>query len=177
MELTVVRGLNNLGNSCFMNSALQCLTHIKPLARTILAEGATHGGNEQYLYGIFKEHLKAYYGGSNSTSSISPKQLFSSMKKINSRMTPGRQHDAHEYALGVLDVVEEHFKKQKRVKDFENIFGGRLVSEITCSSCKHVSSSYEHMVSLSLVLSPLTRTLTKPVMSTRHLLTSSNPNF
>jgi ubiquitin carboxyl-terminal hydrolase 36/42 len=150
MDLMVVRGLNNLGNSCFMNSALQCLTHIKPLARLILSEGSA-GAHDEYLYNVFKEHLKTYYGGNDGA--FSPKQLFSSMKNINSRMTPGRQHDAHEYALGVLDVVEEHFKKIKRGKDFENVFGGRLVSEVTCNNCKHVSSSHEHMESLSLVLS------------------------
>lgn len=31
-------GLNNLGNSCYMNSSLQCLSHIKPLTIAILSK-------------------------------------------------------------------------------------------------------------------------------------------
>ena len=160
MDLSVVRGLNNLGNSCFMNSALQCLTHIKPLSRAIMQD-ADSSGNGGQLYGMYRDYLKTYYKGQGSHGAVSPKQLFSNMRKINSRMAPGRQHDAHEYALGVLDFVEEHFKKQKRTKEFERIFGGRLVSEVTCASCKHVSSSYEHMVSLSLVVCVLMKDINK----------------
>ena len=66
-------------------------------------------------------------------------------------MAPGRQHDAHEFALGILGSVEAHFAQEKRAKLFEQVFGGRLASQLTCLSCKHVSTSFESMVSLSLV--------------------------
>lgn len=85
---------------------------------------------------------------------MSSKELFRFMRKIHYQMTPGRQHDAHEFALGILGFVESHFRKVKKLKELESVFGGRLVSEITCSNCKHVSSSFESMLSLSLVLSP-----------------------
>lgn len=150
MDLAKVKGLRNLGNSCFMNSALQCLTHIKPLVKIILSDAGQPQAGDHLIYNLFREHLKAYYGSGNE--SYSPNGLFRNMNKINSRMVPGRQHDAHEFALGILGPVEDHFKKSKQIKIFEQIFGGKVVSQITCSTCKHISNSYETMVSLSLVL-------------------------
>lgn len=150
MDLAIVRGLRNLGNSCFMNSALQCLTHIKPLSRVILSENC-QGQQDQLIYNLFKDHIRAYYG--KGCEPIASTGLFRNLKKINYRMNPGSQHDAHEFALGILGSVEDHFSKSKQNKIFEQIFGGKLVSQITCLNCKHVSSSYESMVSLSLVAS------------------------
>ncbi len=148
MELTAIRGLNNLGNSCFMNSALQCLSQLKPLARLVMDELTKE---HEQIFNLFREHLQAYYQDSRSSHALSPRPLFSNLKRINLRMTPGRQHDAHEFALGILGSVEEHFSKDKRAKVFELVFGGRLASQITCLSCRHVSTSFESMVSLSLV--------------------------
>lgn len=147
-----VRGLSNLGNSCFMNASLQCLTQIQPLVNLIFNSGVKNGDKERLVFRLFEEHLKNYYAPSKSGNfnSFSPSGLFRNMKKINFRMVPGRQHDAHEFALGVLGAVEEHYRKEKRSQLFEAAFGGKLVSDITCSKCKHVSSSYESMLSLSL---------------------------
>lgn len=150
MDLTKVRGLRNLGNSCFMNSALQCMTHIHSLSKAVLSEAGQPKGGDQLIYNLFREHLSAYFGKGGDASS--PNGLFRNLKKINSRMVPGRQHDAHEFALGILGPVEDHFKKAKLDKVFEQIFGGKIVSQITCLSCKHISNSYETILSLSLVV-------------------------
>lgn len=150
MDVSLVRGLQNLGNSCFMNSALQCITHIKPLSR--LVAGDQSNNPDHLIFNIYRDYLKAYYSQNKANAAISPTSLFRNLKKISIRMTPGRQHDSHEFALGVLGFIQDHYKKLKKSEEFEQIFGGKLVSQITCSSCKHVSDSFESMVSLSLVL-------------------------
>lgn len=135
-----------------MNSALQCLTHIKPLARLMIGDSKYEEASGDLIFSLYREHLRAYYGKGNDA--LATNNLFRNLKKVNSRMTPGRQHDAHEFALGILGPLEDHFKKVKKPDVFERVFGGKLVSQITCLTCKHVSNSYESMVSLSLVGSP-----------------------
>lgn len=132
-----------------MNSALQCLTHVKTLAKLMIEEGQPK--QDQMIYHMFRDHIRGYYSKQYGNRSMSSSQLFRNLKKISVRMQPGRQHDAHEFALGLLSFVEEYFKKEKKMKEFDKVFGGKLVSEVTCSNCKHVSSSYESMLSISLV--------------------------
>jgi uncharacterized UBP type Zn finger protein len=114
-----------------------------------MEDGKGKEADGSFIYSLFREHLRAYYGKGNDA--LASNSLFRNLKKVNSRMTPGRQHDAHEFALGILGPLEDHYKKVKKLDSFERVFGGKLVSQITCLTCKHVSSSYESMISLSLV--------------------------
>jgi len=153
MDFTTVKGLENLGNSCFMNSVLQCLSHIKPLVTAVVENTKIESSNKEDRTAKFqkflREHFKTYF--SSSSSSIAPEDLFYYLRKVNSRLVPGRQQDAHEYLVGALSLLEDYFKLEKRQKIFTRVFGGRLVSSISCKVCKHASNSYENMYCLSVV--------------------------
>lgn len=152
MEKQCIKGLHNLGNSCFMNSALQCLTTIAPLNSLILSTSdKSPSTNDKLVFGLYKEYLQNYTSLS-SNGSISPTSLFRHMKRINQRLTPGRQHDAHEYSLSLLGHLEDVYKKANKLTAFESVFGGKLVSQIICSKCNHASNSFEDMTSISVVL-------------------------
>lgn len=157
MNYAAVRGLSNLGNSCFMNSALQCLLHITELSKLLLTDktglqikpdekNAKACDMTRKYVGVLNEYFKAGASGA-----VRPTELFRSMRTINSMMRPGSQHDAHEYFLGLLGLVESYLKFTRKTPEFERIFGGQLVSEVMCLTCNHPSRSTESMVSLSLV--------------------------
>lgn len=152
MEKHCIKGLHNLGNSCFMNSALQCLTAIAPLNSLILSTPDVQPNtNDKFVFGLYKEYLQNYTRGESSHGSMSPTTLFRHMKRINQRLSPGRQHDAHEYSLSMLGHLEDLYKKAKKLAAFETVFGGKLVSQIVCSKCQHASNSFEDMTSISVV--------------------------
>jgi ubiquitin C-terminal hydrolase len=77
--------------------------------------------------------------------------MFRSLRRINPILTPGRQHDSHEFIVGLIDKVETGLKRRKMIEEFQKRFIGELCSEVKCSSCKYVSKTKENFTTLSLV--------------------------
>lgn len=149
MSVLYPKGLSNLGNTCFMNSALQCLTHSPNLAEYFLTLSQNKKALEQQdvLY-VLLDYFRNYSGKG---SVYSPSTMFRSLRKINPILTPGRQHDSHEFIVGLMDKVETGLKQRKMLSDFKERFIGELCSEVICQNCKNVSKTKEDFTTLSLV--------------------------
>ena len=98
------------------------------------------------------DYYKCYAGKG---SVYSPSNMFRSLKKINPILTPGRQHDSHEFIVGLMDKVELGLKQRKMLTEFKERFIGELSSEVICQSCKNVSKTKEDFTTISLVRSKL----------------------
>uniref|UniRef100_A0A0D9VM48 USP domain-containing protein n=1 Tax=Leersia perrieri TaxID=77586 RepID=A0A0D9VM48_9ORYZ len=114
-------GLQNLGNTCYLNSVLQCLTYTEPFV--------------------------AYLQSGKHRAGISRSFRFY------------RQEDAHELMVSLLESmhrcclpsgvpIESPSAYEKSL--VHRIFGGRLRSQVRCTTCSHCSNKFDPFLDLSL---------------------------
>ncbi|XP_054250042.1 ubiquitin carboxyl-terminal hydrolase 36 [Indicator indicator] len=151
-------GLHNLGNTCFLNSTVQCLTYTPPLANYLLSKehsrSCHHGGF--CMMCIMQNHtIQAF---ANSGNAIKPLSFIRDLKKIAHNIHFGRQEDAHEFLRYTIDAMQKaclngctRLDRQTQATTLvHQIFGGYLRSRVKCSVCKNVSDTYDPYLDLAL---------------------------
>lgn len=160
-DFYAVRGLVNLGNTCFFNSVLQNLLAMDILREYLLTYDGTMGPLTSSLKKIFIEASP----GTSLRNVINPKPLFGCVCTKASQFRGYQQQDSHEllrYLLDGLSMEElcakksdpsssENHKSQPATPTFvDAIFGGQLSSTVRCVECGHFSVVYEPFLDLSL---------------------------
>ncbi|KAJ4866573.1 Ubiquitin carboxyl-terminal hydrolase 2 [Raphanus sativus] len=155
----VVRGLVNLGNTCFFNSIMQNLLSLDQLRDHFLKEDASGivGSLASSLRKLFTE-TKPEAG---LKSVINPRVFFGSFCVKAPQFRGYDQHDSHELLRCLLDSLsteESALRKKRGVSDndeksttlIESVFGGETSSIVSCIECGHSSKVYEPFLDLSL---------------------------
>ena len=99
------RGLLNLGNTCYFNTAVQCLAHVPSLTNRFLRDGPYEGNCAVTReYSVLVRHMwnKRHQGDP-----IAPRELLREFQTKCPHFSPGYQHDTHEAVLALLDILEE----------------------------------------------------------------------
>ncbi len=119
-----MRGLYNLGNTCYFSTAIQCLAHVPPLTRHFFFTDLTNCPCD-----ITKEYQKVvkqlFVKGE--TKPVSPSDLLGAFRIRFPQFDPMRQHDAQEVVLLLIDVFEESIGKEF----ITDLFNGEEVQEIS----------------------------------------------
>ena len=152
-------GLRNIGNTCFMNSALQCLSNVPDLTEYILKKGFDSNLNTTNVFGTQGKLALAYAGLIKVMWSGTQKDAEgSAVKQYVSESSPRflgyNQHDSHEFLNVLLGILHEDLKEDS--KDTENeisliskIFYGQLRSAVTCA-CGEPLITFESISFLAL---------------------------
>ncbi|XP_022754516.1 ubiquitin carboxyl-terminal hydrolase 23-like isoform X2 [Durio zibethinus] len=152
-------GLQNLGNTCFLNSVLQCLTYTEPLVAYLQSgkhQNSCRVAGFCALCAIQKHVSRAL----QSTGRIlAPNDLVSNLRCISRNFRNSRQEDAHEYMVNLLESMhkcclpsgvpsESPSAYEKSL--VHKIFGGRLRSQVKCMQCSYCSNTFDPFLDLSL---------------------------
>ena len=165
----MVIGIKNLGNTCYMNSVMQCLNSLTPLVSYF--EGNTYLGDihseSKYNGTVANEVSNAFKAMNGRTGPISLVGLKNLIGNLYSPFKGFRQEDAHEFLIKLMELMMEDLGNGKTAPHYSpeaipsnqnlNIFGilhGVHRITITCKSCKYTSFSLEPFNVLSLSLPP-----------------------
>ncbi|XP_008436360.1 ubiquitin carboxyl-terminal hydrolase 42 [Poecilia reticulata] len=150
-------GLQNMGNTCFLNSALQCLTYTPPLANFMLSREHSKTCHEPgfCMMCTMQNHMIQVFA--NSGNVIKPIGVLNELKRIAKHFRYGSQEDAHEFLRYTVDAMQKSclpgtkLDRQTQATTFiHQVFGGYLRSRVKCLNCKSVSDTFDPFLDITL---------------------------
>ncbi|KAJ3412840.1 phosphatidylcholine and lysophosphatidylcholine phospholipase [Chytridiales sp. JEL 0842] len=173
-KCTGLRGLRNMGSTCFMNVVLQTFAHNPLLRAHFLSDKHNQHlcplrSSSQVCIACEMDNMYTqFYNGEQTP--YGPSSFLFSMWKCNAHLATYSQHDAHEFFMAVLNEVHNHVTRSFGAQGgaphtasqpckcvVHQVFSGVLQSDVTCQKCFNVTTTYDPILDFSLTIRHSTR--------------------
>ncbi|XP_045391341.1 ubiquitin carboxyl-terminal hydrolase 17-like protein 6 [Lemur catta] len=145
-------GLWNVGNTCYMNAVLQCLTYTAPLANYMLSQehSLTCHPQKFCMLCTMEAHVtRALH---------QPGQVIKPSLALAAGFHRYKQEDAHEFLMFTVDAMKKaclsgHKPLNGHSEDttlIHQIFGGHWRSQIKCLHCHSISDTFDPYLDIAL---------------------------
>lgn len=150
-----IRGIYNLGNTCFMSCILQALAH-NSVNHKVSTEGnclkRRQSAPRQQMHKMclgceLEDFFTALfeYGDGNFIKALVPHRVLYATWMCSNHFAGYQQHDAHEYLMCILGTLVSHEKTATHEH-----FRGSFCSDIVCADCGIKNSRREPFLDVSL---------------------------
>ncbi|XP_017377031.1 ubiquitin carboxyl-terminal hydrolase 17-like protein 6 [Cebus imitator] len=145
-------GLQNVGNTCYVNASLQCLTYTPPLAKYMLSGEHSQTCHRQKCCMLCTMQAHMTQALHRPGHVIQPSQV------LAAGFHRRRQEDAHEFLMFTLNAMKKtslpgHKQLDHHSEDttlIHQIFGGYWRSQIQCLHCHGISDTFDPYLDIAL---------------------------
>lgn len=165
-----INGLKNLGNTCYINSVLQCLNYTMDMTEYFISDNYLKDiKNKEKESIILTSYINLIKGLSKLDKTIAPVTFVKNFKTIHKYSF--EQQDSHEALITLIDDIHRGINREVKMKIIDdekenlskiswknffekdyseiiNIFYGQFYSHIKCS-CSYISPNYEPFCCIS----------------------------
>jgi len=173
-------GICNMGNTCYINSALQCLSNTEQLTKFFLEQKFRDTINlNRKESKICEEYYRLLNGLWEDNCIIQPISFKRVLGKLDSRFNDNQQHDAQEFLFALLDFLHTSLSYEVNIyhkgvakndidkkmiesidiwskhfnKEYSvilDLFYGQFYSRLICKKCNHISNNFDPFSMVSL---------------------------
>lgn len=174
-----MRGLRNLGNTCYLNAALQCLLHAPGLTNYVLQgwadkDLARRRINACALATAYAALVRDYWSDDGGEP-LDPQPVLAALRKLHRPFAAACPHDAHEAVTTLLKYLHDALARTPRIRPspaeaavvrepweahlakdgysiLAELFCGQTENLVTDDAGRYASTTHEHFVGLTLDL-------------------------